>query len=90
MCIPLYNLTHMTRLEITDFWEPVTRFSLFGSRVDVSSISWEISKGDEADIPVDVQVDSSQLPLVSNKDGEQFLRMYWIDAYEDPYKQPGK
>ena len=41
------------------------------------------------DIPVDVQVDSSQLPLVSNEDGDQVLRMYWLDAYEDPYKQPG-
>ncbi|CAH1781279.1 unnamed protein product [Owenia fusiformis] len=38
---------------------------------------------------IDVQVDSSKLPLVTNEAGEQVLRMYWLDAYEDPFKQPG-
>ena len=37
---------------------------------------------------MDVEVDSSKLPLVTENE-EQFLRMYWIDAYEDQYKQPG-
>ena len=37
----------------------------------------------------DIQVDSSQLPLVAREDGEQVLRFYWLDAYEDQYKNPG-
>uniref|UniRef100_A0AAX7VEK1 DNA-directed DNA polymerase n=1 Tax=Astatotilapia calliptera TaxID=8154 RepID=A0AAX7VEK1_ASTCA len=36
-----------------------------------------------------VQVDSSQLPLVEGPDGEQVFRFYWLDAFEDPYNQPG-
>ena len=56
--------------------------------MDFSGTSWEVSKGDQAGIPVDVEVDSSKLPLVTENE-EQFLRMYWIDAYEDQYKQPG-
>ena len=43
----------------------------------------------DTELPVDVQVDSSQLPLCTNDDGEQVIRMFWIDAYEDYYKQPG-
>ena len=58
-------------------------------RINIDAISWETCKGDAADIPVDVQVDSSQLPMVENEEGEQVLRMYWIDAYEDQWKQPG-
>lgn len=37
----------------------------------------------------DIQVDSSQLPLTTTEDGSQVLRMYWLDAYEDYFKQPG-
>ena len=36
----------------------------------------------------EVKVDSSSLPTVL-VDGEQVLRMYWLDAHEDPYKHPG-
>ncbi|XP_037549936.1 DNA polymerase alpha catalytic subunit-like [Nematolebias whitei] len=39
--------------------------------------------------PAEVQVDSSQLPLVEDADGEQVFRFYWLDAFEDPYIQPG-
>ncbi|XP_074657943.1 DNA polymerase alpha catalytic subunit-like [Tubulanus polymorphus] len=41
------------------------------------------------ELPVPVHVDSSKLPLTTNDSGEQIMRMYWLDAYEDPYKQPG-
>ena len=37
----------------------------------------------------DLHIDLSQLPTVSTGEGEQVLRMYWIDAFEDPYKHPG-
>ncbi|ELU17443.1 hypothetical protein CAPTEDRAFT_228337 [Capitella teleta] len=53
-----------------------------------SNATWEVNKG-ASDIPVDVVVDSSKLPLITNDDGEQVLRMFWLDAYEDQYKQPG-
>jgi DNA polymerase alpha subunit A len=57
---------------------------------------WETVKGGgERDspgpeIPADIQVDASQLPMMAGEDGEQVMRMYWIDAYEDQYKQPGE
>ena len=50
---------------------------------------WETIKGSQPDIPMDIQVDPSQLPMTTDEDGEQVMRMYWIDAYEDQYKQPG-
>ena len=36
----------------------------------------------------EVKVDSSSLPTVT-VEGEEVLRMYWLDAHEDPYKHPG-
>ncbi|XP_073255536.1 DNA polymerase alpha catalytic subunit-like isoform X2 [Porites lutea] len=37
---------------------------------------------------MDVNVDSSSLPL-KEVDGEKFLKLYWFDAYQDRFKQPG-
>ncbi|XP_061569459.1 DNA polymerase alpha catalytic subunit isoform X2 [Cololabis saira] len=42
-----------------------------------------------SEAPADVQVDSSRLPLVEGTDGDQVFRFYWLDAFEDPYNQPG-
>ncbi|KAF7213996.1 DNA polymerase alpha catalytic subunit isoform X2 [Nothobranchius furzeri] len=44
---------------------------------------------EESSAPVEVQVDSSQLPMVEGSDGEQVFRFYWLDAFEDPYNQAG-
>ena len=55
-----------------------------------AATTWETGKADVSEIPTDIIVDSSKLPLTKNEDGEQVLRMYWLDAYEDAYKQPGK
>ncbi|XP_021372053.1 DNA polymerase alpha catalytic subunit-like [Mizuhopecten yessoensis] len=56
------------------------------------STSWG-SYSDSQSEPIvsqtDVQVDTSKLPLVTNEAGEQVLRFYWLDAYEDPYNNPG-
>lgn len=38
---------------------------------------------------MEVQVDSSQLPMVEGPDGEQVFRFYWLDAFEEPFIQPG-
>lgn len=43
-----------------------------------------------SEAPAEVQVDSSKLPLVEGADGEQVFRFYWLDAFEDPYTQPGE
>uniref|UniRef100_A0A8C5EU75 DNA polymerase n=1 Tax=Gouania willdenowi TaxID=441366 RepID=A0A8C5EU75_GOUWI len=51
--------------------------------------SWGHGDAEVSDARVDVQVDSSQLPLVEGPDGDQVFRFYWIDAFEDPYNQPG-
>ncbi|KAM6977643.1 DNA polymerase alpha catalytic subunit [Aplochiton taeniatus] len=48
--------------------------------------------GQEEDVmeaPAEVQVDSSQLPLVEGPEGERTFRFYWLDAFEDQYAQPG-
>ncbi|XP_067669020.1 DNA polymerase alpha catalytic subunit-like [Haliotis asinina] len=53
------------------------------------STGWGNVKMEEPMTVTDVQVDSSQLPLTTNENGDQVLRFYWLDAYEDHYKQPG-
>ena len=49
----------------------------------------------------DVHVDAADLPLIEReveveddegkkvKVAKRFLRMYWLDAHEDPFKHPG-
>ena len=37
----------------------------------------------------EVSIDSSVLPTLKNEDGEDVLRMYWLDAYEDAHHHPG-
>ncbi|XP_042900915.1 DNA polymerase alpha catalytic subunit isoform X2 [Parasteatoda tepidariorum] len=37
----------------------------------------------------DVQIDSGNLPLSTTVDGQTVLRFFWLDAFEDPFKQPG-
>ena len=37
----------------------------------------------------EVSIDSSVLPTIKNEEGEDVLRMYWLDAYEDAYQHPG-
>lgn len=63
------------------------------SKVDESQLAagWETIKGElkESSFIQDVQIDSLQLPLTTNTEGNQVLRFYWLDAYEDFYKQPG-
>ncbi|XP_031439703.1 DNA polymerase alpha catalytic subunit [Clupea harengus] len=52
---------------------------------------WEKMEEDDetSEAPVEVQVDSSQLPMVEGPDGEMAFRFYWLDAFEDHYSQPG-
>ncbi|KAG7487342.1 hypothetical protein MATL_G00022240 [Megalops atlanticus] len=51
---------------------------------------WGGAEEDEgSETVVEVQVDSSQLPLVEGPDGETVFRFYWLDAFEDQYSQPG-
>uniref|UniRef100_A0A7N8X612 Polymerase (DNA directed), alpha 1 n=1 Tax=Mastacembelus armatus TaxID=205130 RepID=A0A7N8X612_9TELE len=52
--------------------------------------SWgQEEEGGASEAPAEVQVDSSQLPLFEGAGGEQVFRFYWLDAFEDPYSQPG-
>ncbi|TWW71126.1 DNA polymerase alpha catalytic subunit isoform X1 [Takifugu flavidus] len=60
---------------------------LFSSKTESS---WEQEEEDRASaVPVDIQVDTSQLPLVEEPNGEQVFRFYWLDAFEEPYSHPG-
>uniref|UniRef100_A0A672SU74 DNA polymerase n=1 Tax=Sinocyclocheilus grahami TaxID=75366 RepID=A0A672SU74_SINGR len=64
--------------------EPKTESGLGGG------MGWEkIEEGELNEAPVEVQVDSSQLPLVEGPDGDMVFRFYWLDAFEDQYNQPG-
>ena len=37
----------------------------------------------------DREVDSKTLPLLEGEGGGKVLPFYWLDMYEDHYKQPG-
>ncbi|OBS59818.1 hypothetical protein A6R68_09055, partial [Neotoma lepida] len=51
---------------------------------------WDMDQEDESSfLAQEVQVDSNHLPLVQGADDEQVFQFYWLDAYEDPYNQPG-
>ncbi|XP_077199119.1 DNA polymerase alpha catalytic subunit isoform X2 [Paroedura picta] len=51
---------------------------------------WEkIPENEDGQLVSEIQVDSSELPLVTGEDGQQVFRFYWLDAYEDQYNQPG-
>ncbi|KAF4027243.1 hypothetical protein G4228_018762 [Cervus hanglu yarkandensis] len=51
---------------------------------------WDMDQEDDSSfLAPEVQVDSSHLPLVKGADEEQVFQFYWLDAYEDPYSQPG-
>lgn len=73
-CSLIYFSTSLTEDELHTGWETV--------KMDLSQESSAAA--------VDIQVDSSQLPLVTSSEGEQVLRLFWLDAYEDVYKHPGK
>ncbi|XP_076577515.1 DNA polymerase alpha catalytic subunit isoform X2 [Chaetodon auriga] len=63
--------------------DPVLLSSRIGS-------SWgQEEEGGASAAPAEIQVDSSQLPLVEGPDGEQVFRFYWLDAFEEPYSRPG-
>ncbi|CAK8686705.1 DNA polymerase alpha catalytic subunit-like [Clavelina lepadiformis] len=56
----------------------------------LTSLGWETVKNEGSEVTTaDLKIDSSSLPLHKTDDGEQVFRFYWIDAYEDQYKQPG-
>ncbi|XP_071798357.1 DNA polymerase alpha catalytic subunit-like [Asterias amurensis] len=58
-----------------------------------SSTGWETIREEAEDnkdaVAMDIQVNSASLPMTTNEAGDQVLRFFWLDAYEDPYKQPG-
>uniref|UniRef100_A0A672P5Y4 Uncharacterized protein n=1 Tax=Sinocyclocheilus grahami TaxID=75366 RepID=A0A672P5Y4_SINGR len=68
---------------------PTVKFALLRSGLG-GGMGWEkIEEGEPIETPVEVQVDSSQLPLMEGPDGDMVFRFYWLDAFEDQYSQPG-
>ena len=63
-------------------------FSIRSSLLN-DNVSFLDSTINDSHVALDVHVDCTQLPVCTNEEGEQVLRMYWLDAYEDYYKQPG-
>ncbi|KAM6447113.1 DNA polymerase alpha catalytic subunit isoform 2-T2 [Liasis olivaceus] len=51
---------------------------------------WDrIDEHEDEYISSEIQVDSSEFPLIKGEDGQQIFKFYWLDAYEDQYNQPG-
>lgn len=70
-------------------------FTCYCRSVECLESGWETvskTKDNSSDEPpvLDMQVDASQLPLITNENGDQVLRFYWLDAYEDFFHQKGK
>lgn len=63
---------------------------VFSSPSETLSTGWENYQNDsQEESAVEVKVDTSELPLVTSASGDQVLRFFWLDAYEDPYNNPG-
>ena len=74
------------RIDCLDFYE-----NLNFLRLAAGGEVWETQKGSfSQEVPPEVHVDPGSLPLITDTEGNQVLRMYWLDAYEDPFKQPGE
>ena len=58
-------------------------------KLSCESDGWLNSGSGTQAIAQDINIDTSKLPTVKTEDGEDVLRMYWLDAFEDPYKHPG-
>ena len=58
-------------------------------KLSCESNGWLNSGSGTQAVAQDVTIDTSKLPLVKTEEGEDVLRMYWLDAFEDPYKHPG-
>ncbi|KAG2457229.1 DPOLA polymerase, partial [Polypterus senegalus] len=70
--------------------KPETKETAIQSAAAPETTCWErMAEGDGSSAVSEVQVDSSQLPLVTGADGEKVFRFYWLDAFEDQYTQPG-
>lgn len=59
------------------------------SKVKSSQMQFQSNVKTEAPVVVDIKLEQGNLPLTKNDAGEDVLRMYWLDAFEDPFKHPG-
>ncbi|ETE64292.1 DNA polymerase alpha catalytic subunit, partial [Ophiophagus hannah] len=51
---------------------------------------WDrIDEHEDEFVSSEIQVDSSQFQFIKGEEGQQVFKFYWLDAYEDQYKQPG-
>ncbi|KAL4220500.1 DNA polymerase alpha catalytic subunit [Mactra antiquata] len=70
----------------------MTNIKVKNQKMNIESVStgWDsIQDNDQSESATDIHVDTTQIPVVTNEAGDQVLRFYWLDAYEDQYKQPG-
>ena len=58
-------------------------------KLSIDGVGWLSSGTQSQPVTQEVNIDLSRLPTVKTDSGEDVLRMYWIDAFEDPYKHPG-
>ena len=55
------------------------------------SAVWDLMEGfsTKGSVQTDVKLDSAELPLTVKEDGTKVFRFFWLDAFEDPWVQPG-
>uniref|UniRef100_A0A8C5LWH3 DNA polymerase n=1 Tax=Leptobrachium leishanense TaxID=445787 RepID=A0A8C5LWH3_9ANUR len=69
--------------------EPMSVESSVKHTVVSNKSCWDQMPDESDSVSNEVQVDSSLLPLVTDEEGDQVFRFYWLDSYEDQYSQPG-
>ena len=59
----------------------------------VSTSGWETIreeiKSQAPPTKPDIEIDTKSLPLIDEEGGDKILHFYWLDVYEDYYRQPG-
>ncbi|XP_060564158.1 DNA polymerase alpha catalytic subunit-like, partial [Ruditapes philippinarum] len=71
--------------------EPMTNIKVKAEKMSIESVTtgWDSFQDNSSASQTDIQVDTSQIPMITKENGEQVLRFYWLDAYEDQYRHPG-
>lgn len=89
-CLMCVKQCVLTVKGLENSWGFTVFVTMLLSRSSTTGSSWgQEDESGVSEAPAEIQVDSSQLPLVERADGEQVFRFYWLDAFEDHYSQPG-
>lgn len=100
VCLPtsLSPTSEMTGNDIMDTEEIVDEDKITPKQEPVpeeavSTSGWETIreeiKSQAPPTKPDIEIDTKSLPLIDEEGGDKILHFYWLDVYEDYYRQPG-